>query len=66
LIQIAIEYWKRKEVLKAMEWGMLDYEVGKELGREVERPMFEGEIITSVIDGKQQKYFSERFRYQKH
>jgi uncharacterized membrane protein len=46
-----------------MEWGMMDFEEGKELGRVVERPMFEGEILPSVIDGKPEKYYSDRLTH---
>jgi hypothetical protein len=59
--QLMIEYWKRTEATKAMEWGMSNFE--KE---EVERPEFEiDEIKASLINGKPMKYFDEQKKFQK-
>jgi hypothetical protein len=51
--QFMIEYWKRTESRKAMEWGMSNFEQ-----IEAERPEFEGDPTYSYIDGKPMKYFS--------
>mmetsp|Transcript_6784 Transcript_6784/g.10767 ORF Transcript_6784/g.10767 Transcript_6784/m.10767 type:complete len:757 (-) Transcript_6784:247-2517(-) len=49
---LLLEYWKRKEVRLAMEWGMTDFEEA-----EKDRPEFKGDIINSYIDGKPMLYF---------
>jgi hypothetical protein len=51
--QLMLEYWKRKEVTKAMEWGQTDFEE-----TEIDRPQFRGDYIQSPTDGKRMKYFS--------
>lgn len=53
--QAMIEYWKRKQAMKVMEWGMSDYAF-----EERDLPAFEGEDMSSVIDGKPTKYFPEK------
>ena len=55
-----LEFWKRKEKLTAMKWGMLDFEA-----RERDRADFEGELITSFIDGSQTRYSSKASATQK-
>eukprot|EP01031_Cornospumella_fuschlensis_P028338 gene28338-34214_t len=50
--QLMIEYWKRKEARRAMEWGTSNFEAV-----ETERPEFQGEERFSYIDGKPMKYY---------
>lgn len=50
--QLFLEYWKRTEVTKAMEWGQTEFEE-----EETERPDFEGEYELSHIDGQRRRYF---------
>ena len=50
--QFMLEYWKRKECLKAMEWGTSEFE-----NVERERPDFHGENLPSVVNGKMAKFF---------
>jgi hypothetical protein len=50
--QLMLEYWKRTESTKAMEWGMAGFEAA-----EFERPGFEGVPMRSVIDGRPVSYF---------
>jgi hypothetical protein len=61
--QLFLEYWKRTEVTKAMEWGQTEFEE-----EETERPDFEGEYENSHIDGQRRRYFptEERDRRQKY
>lgn len=59
--QLMIEYWKRKEARKAMEWGMSNFE-----DVEAERPEFEGADAFSFIDGKPIKYFSPAEKVKKY
>lgn len=51
--QLMLEYWKRVEKTKAMEWGMTGYEE-----EEQDRQGFEGTMQVSFVDGKMRKYFS--------
>lgn len=57
--QIMIEYWKRKQSTRAMEWGQTEFEE-----EELERPEFFGEPMRSLTDGSEIKYFppAERSR----
>jgi hypothetical protein len=50
--QFMLEYWKRKEHFKAMEWGTSEFE-----SIERERPDFIGELQPSVVNGKMAKFF---------
>lgn len=50
--QLMIEYWKRRESRRAMEWGMSNFEEV-----ETERPEFHGEEVFSYINGQPMKYF---------
>jgi hypothetical protein len=50
--QLMIEFWKRKQTTKAMEWGTTLFEE-----EETDRPEFKGEEIRSIINGKKIKYF---------
>jgi len=47
-----LEFWKRKESTKAMEWGMTGYEE-----EERDRPEFRGKTIRSYIDGSPLTYY---------
>lgn len=59
--QMMIEYWKRTEATKAMEWGMTHFE-----DEESERPEFEfDEVKRSLIDGSEVHYFDPRKKMQK-
>lgn len=51
--QLMLEYWKRTEKTKAMEWGMTEFEE-----EEQDRQGFDGTMQVSFIDGKMRKYFS--------
>lgn len=50
------EYWKRKEITYAVEWGQTDFEED-----EVEKVTFRGIFRRSPVHDKSEKYFS-RFR----
>ena len=51
-----IEFWKRNEAIKVMEWGMSDFSSqGEKL-----LCSFEGEIRPSVVDGKPTRYFPQK------
>ena len=52
--QTMIEFWKRKQAMKVMEWGMNDYALD-----EKDLPAFQGDEMDSVIDGKPTTYFPE-------
>ena len=54
---LMLEYWKRKEVTCAMEWGMSNFESSMEL-----RKHFIGKEIHSPINGKPMRYFSNEAR----
>ncbi len=56
--QFMLEYWKRKEKTKSMEWGTTDFEE-----EEMERPEFKGELVPSIVDGKLRKHFTGSQRY---
>lgn len=58
--QLMIEYWKRNEAKKAMEWGMSNFE-----DVESERPEFYGTEMRSIIDGKTTKYFEPSIKLNK-
>ena len=47
-----LEYWKRKECYKSMEWGTSEFEA-----IERERPDFIGDPMPSMINGKTTKFF---------
>jgi hypothetical protein len=49
---IFLEYWKRKENLYAMRWGMTGFEA-----EEQTRPQYKGEEIASPVTGKKYLYF---------
>jgi anoctamin-10/anoctamin-7 len=55
-----LEYWKRKEVKYALQWGMTGFE-----DNESARPQFFGELAPSPVDGSNQKYFSPHKRWKK-
>ncbi|OQS03419.1 hypothetical protein THRCLA_04280 [Thraustotheca clavata] len=48
-----LEYWKRRNAVVRLEWGMDGYE-----DEEHDRAEFEGEEIESPIDGKPMRYFN--------
>lgn len=50
-----LEFWKRKEMVVALVWGMTDFEA-----KEPDRPEFDGEYITSFVDGKETLYFAPK------
>jgi Calcium-activated chloride channel len=50
-----LEYWKRRQVSLAQEWGCLEFEV-----TEQDRPEFRGDYIPSFTKGGQIKYFSAK------
>lgn len=54
------EYWKRYNSTLALEWGMSTFEE-----EEVERPEFEGDEITSPVDGTKTRYFSPQQRFRR-
>lgn len=58
--QLMIEYWKRREARKAMEWGTSDFEETQS-----QRPEFKGVPTHSVIDGKLVKFFDSRSKARK-
>lgn len=47
-----LEFWKRKETLVALSWGMTEFEV-----EEPDRPEFSGNYIKSFVDGKDTVYY---------
>ena len=49
---IYLNFWEREESLKAMKWGAVDYE-----SQELERPQFKGDLITSPINGKFERWY---------
>lgn len=49
---IMLEFWKRKEQLKSLDWGMTTFE-----DNEPDRPEFKGNLIRSYIDGEETLYF---------
>jgi hypothetical protein len=51
--QLMIEFWKRKQTTKAMEWGTTLFEE-----EELDRPEFKGEEIRSIVNGQKTKYFA--------
>lgn len=54
--QLMIEFWKRQEATKAMEWGVSAFE-----DEEVERPEFDfDEVKKSLINGATIKYFDPK------
>jgi len=54
---IMLEFWKRKEKLTALEWGMIGFE-----DEEVNRPEFKGDTIKSFVDGKEIMHFPQKKR----
>ncbi len=51
--QLMIEFWKRKQTTRAMEWGTTMFEE-----EETDRPEFKGEEMRSIVNGKKVKYFA--------
>ena len=49
---IFLEFWKRKQVMQALKWGMVDYKQA-----ELVRPDFVGVEIKSITDGSPYLYF---------
>lgn len=49
-----IEFWKRKQITVAMQWGVHGFE-----DEETDRPEFQGILITSPINGKTITHFPE-------
>ena len=47
-----LEFWKQKQALKGLQWGMNGFE-----SEEQDRPLFEGKETKSPIDGETTKYF---------
>lgn len=56
--QFMIEYWKRKENIKSLEWGMFSYE-----NEEITRPEYYGEYIKSLINGQDILYFHPKKKF---
>lgn len=54
---VYLENWKRKENTTALRWGMTDFEQ-----EEPDRPEFNGEPVTSYIDGSTMLYFNNQTR----
>lgn len=54
---VMLEYWKRKEKVTAMQWGMIGFE-----SKEVNRPEFKGKMKKSHIDGSEVLYFPQKQR----
>jgi len=52
---LMLEYWKRKESTLAMRWGMIGFEE-----EQLDRPEYQGEIITSYIDGSEMLYYPKK------
>ncbi|OQR89416.1 hypothetical protein ACHHYP_06299 [Achlya hypogyna] len=52
-----LEYWKRRNAVVRLEWGMDGYE-----DEEKDRAEFEGTEVSSPIDGKSMRYFSPEKR----
>ncbi|KDO33291.1 hypothetical protein SPRG_02100 [Saprolegnia parasitica CBS 223.65] len=52
-----LEYWKRRNAVIRLEWGMDGFEE-----EEKDRAEFEGEEIESPIDGSKMRYFSPEVR----
>lgn len=55
--QFMLEFWKRKESTKAMEWGMSNFEDVEE-----DRAEYTGDLIYSYITGEQVKHFPKAKR----
>lgn len=55
--QMMLEFWKRKESTKAMEWGMSNFE-----DEEEDRPEYTGDTMHSYINGEVIKYFPPAVR----
>jgi len=53
-----LEFWRRREKMIALEWGTIHYEVS-----EIERPDFQGTMISSYVDGSRMLHFPSRARY---
>ncbi|OQR84255.1 hypothetical protein ACHHYP_13660 [Achlya hypogyna] len=52
-----LEFWKRRNAVVRLEWGMDGFE-----DEEEDRAEFQGEEITSPIDGSKMRYFSPELR----
>ncbi|OQS02860.1 hypothetical protein THRCLA_04808 [Thraustotheca clavata] len=52
-----LEYWKRRNAVVRLEWGMDGFEE-----EEHDRAEFEGEFIDSPVDGSKVRYFSPEVR----
>lgn len=58
--QLMIEFWKRREARKSMEWGQSDFEETQS-----QRPEFKGLPTPSVVDGKMIKFFDSQAKNRK-
>jgi len=54
-----LEFWKRKQAILALEWGMVNIEE-----EQTDRPEFQGQKKKSPINGQMEDYFPEK-EYQK-
>ena len=57
---LMLEYWKRQEGVKRLEWGMIGFEA-----EELNRPEFEGTLQKSLVDGSSELYFSPDQRFKR-
>eukprot|EP01038_Epipyxis_sp_PR26KG_P011020 gene11020-14800_t len=57
---VMLEYWKRKEKLTSMRWGMVGFEDDEQA-----RPEFQGKDYKSPVDGSPILYFSPNEFYQR-
>jgi len=57
-----IEFWKRRQITVAMQWGVHGFEA-----EETDRPEFQGIVTTSPVNGKNMTYFpDEEKNYRTH
>ena len=49
---VFLEFWKRKEAVIGMEWGLTDFEQ-----QEMERPEYIGQVINSPVDGSKMLHY---------
>ncbi len=49
-----IEFWKRRQITVAMQWGVHGFEA-----EETDRPEFQGILTTSPVNGKNMTYFPD-------
>ncbi len=57
---LMLEYWKRQEGIKRLEWGMIGFEQ-----EELDRPEFVGDDQLSLIDGSKEVFFSPDARFKR-